>query len=360
VVPPFVPYNCLDELDENSLLEAELEENVLRADLSVAETAAAYGRLHAYRLLQASESGIPHTVKDTASEIIGREALGSARQRVDDLLIISRHLENPDVAKAKSVSEAIKVIEKDLRAEHYSRLANSSPGGVSTDYSLCRGDVREFLPRLPDGLFTCIVTDPPYGIDAGGFGDQAAHRHTYDDRPEESRELYNLLASEGIRITRPQAHLYAFCDVRQFAELDLVFTLAGWKVWPFPLIWSKNGGMLPDPKKGPRRSYETILFAIKGDKEVQLVANDVLSIPMVSDPKRAAEKPADLYYDLLRRSVLPGDSVLDPFCGSGPIFPAAKRLRLKAVGIEKDPVAQGMAMEQINAPAPVRALLDFS
>jgi len=53
--------------------------------------------------------------------------------------------------------------------------------------------------------------------------------------------------------------------------------------------------------------------------------------------RHAAEKPVDLYEDLLLRSAKPGNRVLDPCCGAGPIFPAANRLSLYATGIELDP-----------------------
>jgi len=359
VLPGFAPCNSLFELSHVELLEAELEENVLRADLSVAEIASAYSRLHTLRSIQAEARGESQSVKATATEILGREATGSARQKVEDLLIIAQHLENPDVAKAKSVNDALKFIRKDLQATHNANLATSTNLNPS-DHSLLRGDVREHLPRLADETFACIITDPPYGVGADEFGDQAANRHTYSDRPEEARALYTLLAEHGFRVAKPRAHLYAFCDLRSFADLDLIFTLAGWTVWKWPLIWAKGGGMLPDPKHGPRRTYECILYAIKGKKEVSVVAPDVIAIPSITDPKRGAEKPSELYVDLLRRSTLPGDSILDPFCGTGPVFTAATKLRLKATGIELDPVAQGIANERLNAKAPERDVLDFS
>jgi hypothetical protein len=92
--------------------------------------------------------------------------------------------------------------------------------------------------------------------------------------------------------------------------------------------------MLPRPDYAPRRTYETIMFASKGEKKVLKVASDTLVIPMVRGLLHGAQKPVALYEDLLSRSASPGDRVADPFCGSGTIFPAANRLRLKATGIE--------------------------
>ena len=50
----------------------------------------------------------------------------------------------------------------------------------------------------------------------------------------------------------------------------------------------------------------------------------------------------------LRRSINPGDAVLDPFCGTGPIFPAAHELKCKATGIEIDAASYAIAYKRLE------------
>ena len=127
------------------------------------------------------------------------------------------------------------------------------------------------------------------------------------------------------------------------------FILAGWEVWPTPIIWNKLNGMLPKPEHGPRRTYEMILFATKGGKKVTKVGPDVLTHSLVSERDHGAQKPVSLYVDLLSRSVLPGNSVLDFFMGSGTIFPACNKLKLAATGMEINRDYYTLALSRIDS-----------
>jgi site-specific DNA-methyltransferase (adenine-specific) len=124
--------------------------------------------------------------------------------------------------------------------------------------------------------------------------------------------------------------------------------MQGWRVFNTPLIWVKSGGMLPLPEHGPRRTYECILYAFRGDRKVTAVYNDVIVISPERETPHPAQKPMLLYYNLLMRSVRPGDKVLDPFCGSGTIFAAANKLQLTATGIELNPAFYALAVGRIK------------
>lgn len=349
------PTVLITELDALGYEEAELEENIRRVDLSVAELATAYHRLHNLRVMQARSRGEQHTVADTAREAAGDPSLpaaSTAAQNASKYLIVAKHLDDPLVAKAKNLTEAMRAVEKKVQTTAYiakSRQASSNP----TTHTLLKGDAHALLAGLPAESFDCIISDPPYGVGADSFGDQAGAAHSYRDTPEASSAAYELLARDGYRLARAQAHLFVFCDIRRFFELSLDFGIEGWTVWQTPLIWAKGGGMLPIPGLGPRRSYEAILFASKGMKRVQQTLDDLISVPGINDPRRGAEKPAELFRKLLSMVSMPGDRVLDPFMGTGPILEAATRLSLVATGIELDEAAYGMAVERTGIRATI-------
>ena len=61
----------------------------------------------------------------------------------------------------------------------------------------------------------------------------------------------------------------------------------------------------------------------------------------------AAQKPVDLYAELMKLSFLPGELILDPCAGSGTIFRAAKVAGMRAIGYENDPASANLCRAAI-------------
>ena len=331
---PFVP---VGELTEEDLVEAELEENVLREDLSIQDHAKAIESLHNLRISQHGEYSPANregwSAKQTASEVYGRDVGGRDVQKtVTENLLIAKNLDDPDVANAKTKKDALKVIQRKAEAALRDQLAKNFKV-TQVEHELFCGKFQDNLP--PANSIDIICTDPIYGIGADTFGDQAGAEHEYSDSYEHWLQTMSNFATEANYVTKQMAHLYAFCDPRRFEELKALLEAHTFNVWPTPLIWDKgNQGMLPRPKHGPRRCYETILFAIKGNKQTIAVHRDVINIPGLQTPQFGAEKPVALYENLLGRSAAPGDRVWDPFVGAGPIFAAANRTDCRVFGTE--------------------------
>ncbi len=352
--PGYIPVTMLGDLDELALREAELEENTIRADLSWTERGRALAELDALRREQAVRSGAPHNLRILAAEVHGREVEGGQITAISEALIVAKHLDDPEIAAAKTQKDAMKILTKRAEAQKRETLATMFDMN-KTVHTAQHGDAFELMKELPAGRFDCILTDPPYGVNADSFGGQAATEHEYKDDEELGFRCARLLAREGFRVTKPKAHIYMFFDIKFFYAFEREFTFAGWNVWPSPLIWAKSNGMLPRPEHGPRRTYECILFASKGDRKILKVANDVLAYPNVAEKDHGAQKPVELFADLLSRSCYPGEQVLDPFMGSGTIFPAASKERLIATGCEKVQAHYNLAVTRLEpepAPAP--------
>lgn len=213
----------------------------------------------------------------------------------------------------------------------------SVPFYESDRVRLFLADARDVLPTLaPVDL---LVSDPPYGVawDSGmrkvdPFGPMAGDDGTLD--------VLGVLASVPLRNNR---HVYVFGytveEVRR--RLDLGGTAE--------LIWDKDQVGLGDLSRQWSPSFERIVWGVstngtteqthRGNLAARLRRGSVLRCPKVSGAanRHPTEKPVELMRLLVESSSLPGETVLDPFAGSGSTLVAAILCGRKAVGIEVDP-----------------------
>lgn len=343
VIPEgFVPYVTLGQLSELEAEEAELHENLHRKDLTWQENAAAMAKLHSLRSRQAQAEGRIHTVADTAVEAKGRGD-GSYQQSVRVDLIVAKHLDNPEVMKAKTAEEAFKILKKQEDTKRNIDLAVSvGKTYTASIHELHNTNCLTWLAACPPETFDVILTDPPYGMGADSFGDGAgklgAIEHHYKDDYESWKALMGEWVHHAFRVAKREAHAYVFCDLDNFHELKKMMQQAGWYVTRTPFICTKpNSGRVPHPDMGPRRQWEMILYAVKGNKKTNAIYPDVITTMADPNCTHGAQKPVALYTNLLQRSVKPGDTVLDSFAGSGTIFSAAQQYKVKAVGLEMNP-----------------------
>jgi site-specific DNA-methyltransferase (adenine-specific) len=346
-----VPCILHSEMDPIQAWEMELEENIRRVDLSWQEKAEATSALMQLRSEQALREGErAPSVESISEEIYGNTSSADTTRKQ---LLVVPHLLDPDVQKCATVKDAYKLLKRKEEIARSAELARSV--GVtftSAVHTLRHGDCFEIMADLEKESFDVILTDPPYGIDADKFNDSggmAAGGHFYDDSWTTWNVLARKLAAESFRLAKPTAHCYIFCDVDNFVLLKNFMTEANWNVFRTPLIWvNPQAARAPWPESGPQRKYQIILYAKKGDRPVTRLYGDVLTYSNDENLNHPAQKPVALYSDLLLRSALPGDTVLDPFGGTGPIIPACHAAKCRATYIEKDDAAYGIAIARLK------------
>lgn len=345
-------------LSRITVKEAELTENTEREPLTWQELAIARAELARLR----EEQG--YSKREVAAEILGITPDELTRRQqdeklnrdavttlVNDSLLLAENLHRPEVAKAPTKNDAMKRLLASIEQEFRGELGRRVVQRNMTKHMLIEGSCHEQLQNLESGIVDVILTDPPYGIGADeNFGDAATLEHVYTDDAESSNRIHEAIAVQGWRIAKAKAHLYCFCDPTRFETLKVIFQEAGWYVWRTPLVWIKTAGgsHAPNQKLGPQRCYEQILYAVKGDKSVNTVARDVIEHGGVRNKLHAAQKPVEVYVNLLNRSVIPGALILDPCCGSGTIFPAATRVHCTAIGMELDSTAANLARSRLE------------
>lgn len=346
---PDIPCHLIERSDPNILFEIEFEENMRRVDLTPMEEAAALSKLHNIRL----EENPAQTRKDTATEVAaiqGREPKWKEEMKVADAIIVEQFKDDPDVQKAAKVSlaKAARVAKKKMEIDLVRALSGTDKTPANKMFTIYQGDAIETMETFAEESFDILLFDPPYGIDAEKFGEQAMDLgHTYTDDPESAYQLVRAILIEGQRILKPDAHVLMFCAYERLLVWRSLYEELEYFVWPRPLIWSKGQqSHVPVPDYGPRYSYECILFAQRGRRKINQLVNDVFAFPPVRDKIHAAEKPSELLEALIDFVAKPGDRILDPCVGSGSIFVGGRDKEVYITGIELDPNMYAIAKER--------------
>jgi DNA modification methylase len=186
-----------------------------------------------------------------------------------------------------------------------------------------------------------VFTDPPYGVNyANSAKDKlrGTHRPILNDNLGEDFEPF-LKAALTPMLAHCEGALYIAMSSSELDTLQQAFRAAGGK-WSTFIIWAKNTFTLG--RADYQRQYEPILYGWPegktrhwcGDRDQGDVWN--IKKPQKND-LHPTMKPVELVERAIRNSSRPGDTVLDPFGGSGTTLIAAEKSGRVARLIELDP-----------------------
>lgn len=242
------------------------------------------------------------------------------------------------------------------------------------------GDCRELLKEVPDESVRLVVTSPPYNIGKpyGKYKDRIALN--------EWEELIQDVTCEVRRILTP--------DGSFFLNLSPVPIGEGREILPLPFlgyqIFKNNGFYLRNMITWTFHNmqnctnrlsgrYENILWGVK-DLKNYVFHLDEIRIPYLTQNDKRLEggkgrNPTDVWYfdrvnnmtkkklnlshpavyplpmilRILKMSSDPGDTVLDPFAGSGTTLVAAKLLGRNGIGFELDERYAGEIQQRLDS-----------
>ena len=381
-----IPYRFLLDSESNPIRirEIELEENTCRTDLDFKEEARAVDELHK---LKQDEDGVAHAgsahghgVKDTA------EILNMSPTKVSEELEIAQFLSLPEVANASSRVEAKKAIKR--IKEEFSRhksleeargdfeettggdkdLQETITGNKEQDRAtavkkkvefydpmiLC-AEMESFLVDSSE-KFDLVLFDPPWGVDYDEVSEDSASKESYEDKRDVVFGLLPTWLKLVYECMAENSHLYMFFGIVHHKRIYDILEEVGFVTNRIPIIWHKAGAhRTRNPDQYPGRCYEPIAFARKGKKIlVRKGIPDMITTPAPWDALKKSHPSAkhpDVYLDILKRSALPGNKVLDPMCGSGMAGVAAEVLRvthqLKWTMIDKSPTFCDLALTNV-------------
>lgn len=184
-----IPVLDQGDIDELTAKEMELAENLYRRDLTWQEHSRAVAELHELRSAQKAATGQVQSFTDTAREVYqDDDAVGGKITQVVEAVHLARHLDDPDVIKAKSQKEAVKIVKKKLDEQRRADQALEFSKKESK-HRLFNDDCVNFLMQYAGPKFDILLTDPPYGVDMDSCTSWDGTKHEYDDSADNLRGL---------------------------------------------------------------------------------------------------------------------------------------------------------------------------
>jgi site-specific DNA-methyltransferase (adenine-specific) len=350
---PEVEANFREQLTDLEREEIELDENLVREELSWQDSVAAKARIAQLRGMIYGDG-----VREVA------EHLGEAKSVTADDIKLAKAMEIlPELKGSKNKHQAmnkLRMIENRARLHDLSEIHSKMVrevntgrvGDVSTRVHL--GDALEIVTRWNSGIAGCVVTDPPYGInlDEGATKRDSYHPTIYHDDTYDIMDLTSRIATEAFRLLKEDAHAYFFFDIKAYAKVYKMLSDAGFKVDPMPLLWVKPGpGQANHPESRWASGYEACFFCRKGNRQLlkQGQSNVLPHDPVPPGRKiHPVEKPVSLLRQLIESSTVPGEVVVDFFGGSGSTGEAAIQTGRNFLICEKDAAYHAGIIERLN------------
>lgn len=360
-----IPARFWGTLTDVEQQQIELEENIRRKQLDWVEEVKAKAKLHELMQLrhpQPIETGTrpgpgqpPKAwgLKDTADLL--KESVAQVSQ---DITLAKAMAIIPEIKEMGSKTNAMRVFRKNLELaaliELQSRKALSG-GPTNTSRVEC-ADCLIALAALPDESVELVITDPPWGIELGASAREWVRMHnTFQDDEATTIKTTEEALKQCHRILKDGSHLYLFCAWHLMHYWQEYLTGLGFWVRPAPLIWVKGNVTAGQPYWKFMSKTECILFAHKGQggRILATPSSDVFQYDAPRVRVHPTEKPTEMLRYMISLSSVDGETILDPFAGSGSTVKAAMLMNRIGIGFEIDPdMAQKAQANILNIGTP--------
>ncbi|MEO0821873.1 MAG: site-specific DNA-methyltransferase [Pseudomonadota bacterium] len=244
------------------------------------------------------------------------------------------------------------------------------------------GDCTEIMSTLPEGSVDLVFADPPYNLQLKG----ELHRpnHSRVDGVEDawdrfdSFEAYDRFTRGWLaaarRLLKPNGAIWVIGSYHNIFRVGAALQDAGFWILN-DVVWRKTNPMPNFRGKRFCNAHETLIWAARSEEakpcfnyEALKELNEGLqmrsdwTLPICGGPERLrdgagaklhpTQKPEALLHRVLLGTTRPGETVLDPFFGTGTTGAVARRLGRHFVGIERDAGYAEVARARIASVTP--------
>ncbi|MBL4804476.1 MAG: site-specific DNA-methyltransferase [Alphaproteobacteria bacterium] len=248
---------------------------------------------------------------------------------------------------------------------------------------ILKGNCVDHIQALPAESVDCIFADPPYNLQLGG--DLHRPNNSKVDAVDndwdqfESLKVYDEFTREWLSAAhaalKPDGSIWVIGSYHNIFRLGYILQDLGFWILN-DVIWRKSN---PMPNFRGRRftnAHETMIWAAKSkdskytfNYESMKNLNEDLQmrsdwyLPLCTGKERLkddegkkahpTQKPESLLYRVIMSSTKPGDTVLDPFFGTGTTGAVAKATGRNFIGIEMEDTYIEHATKRIAAVEPM-------
>ena len=247
------------------------------------------------------------------------------------------------------------------------------------------GNNLEIMKGMESDSIDLIATDPPFntGLDFGEYKDRWDSMNYFVDWLRER-------VVEMRRLLKPTGALYLHCDSNashyikvmldeEFGMQNFVQDIIWWRKNKLPdrrVVWRKYHDNILCYKMGPDCVLQNVIFdtgeivtrkkikkingkiahlkdKVSYEKKIVLTTSmitDIADILPGSNKERVGyptQKPIKLYERIITTATNEGDTILDPFCGSGTTLVAASNLARDYIGIDENQNAIDICKERL-------------
>lgn len=230
------------------------------------------------------------------------------------------------------------------------------------------GNAIDEMAKMPDKSVRLIVTDPPYNLnkDYGNNQDNLEFKEYLDFSRQWLKEAHRILTEDGT--------IYVFMGMRYISyvysilEQELNMTFNSWITWFYTQGIGKTKGFSPrhddilmftkhpknfvfnlDDIRVPQKFYRSV-NNMRGANPGNVWEFSHMHYCNKNRQNHPTQKPEGLYERMILSSSNEGDTVLDPFSGSGTLLRVCQQTGRKGIGIEINPEYISMTKERLETP----------
>ncbi len=240
------------------------------------------------------------------------------------------------------------------------------------------GDCVDNMRKIKKESVDCIFADPPYNLQLGGDlhrpNESKVDAVDNDWDQFDSLKAYDEFTKEWLGAAhaalKPDGTIWVIGSYHNIFRLGYIMQDMGFWILN-DVIWRKSN---PMPNFRGRRftnAHETMIWAAKSEKSKYYFNYDAMKslnedlqmrsdwyLPLCTGGERLkndegkkvhpTQKPESLLHRVIMSSTRPGETIMDPFFGTGTTGAVAKKLGRSFIGLERDDSYIDAASERIR------------